>query len=135
MFIGNRYAYSFIYFLIIFNHYLFLTSAIEKKFYPVSESKTCNSCGISTNISEIFYVFRKSLKILTSFTRSSHRRCSVKKVVLRNFAKFIGKLCARDSFLIKSLAQVFSCKFCEISKNTFFTQNLRTTASVYPLNA
>ena len=37
--------------------------------------------------------------------------------------------CARDSFLIKlqasfikeeSLAQVFSCKFCETSKNTFF---------------
>ena len=37
---------------------------------------------------------------------------------------------ARDSFLIKfqawnfikneSLAQVFSCEFCEISKNTFF---------------
>ena len=38
--------------------------------------------------------------------------------------------CARDSFLVKfqacnfirneSLAQVFSCEFCEISKNTFF---------------
>ena len=42
---------------------------------------------------------------------------------------------ARDSFLIKlqasscnfikkeSLALVFSCEFCEISKNTFFLQN------------
>ena len=27
------------------------------------------------------------------------------------------------------LPQVFSCEFCEISKNTFFTENLRTTAS------
>ena len=26
-------------------------------------------------------------------------------------------------------AQVFSCKFCEISKNLFFTEHLRTTAS------
>ena len=36
-----------------------------------------------------------------------------------------------ESFLKKTLAQVFSCKFCEIYKNTFFTEHLRTTASVY----
>ena len=29
-----------------------------------------------------------------------------------------------------TLAQVFSFKFCEISKNTFFTEHLWTTASV-----
>ena len=29
----------------------------------------------------------------------------------------------------ESLAQVFSCEFCEISKNTFFTEYLQTTAS------
>ena len=29
----------------------------------------------------------------------------------------------------KSLAQVFSCEFYEISKNTFFTEHLRKTAS------
>ena len=34
----------------------------------------------------------------TAISRSSHRRCSVKKGVLRNFAKFIGKhLCQRTS--------------------------------------
>ena len=41
--------------------------------------------------------------------------------------------CARVSFLIKlqeTLAQVFCCKFCEISKNTFSTEHLRTTAPV-----
>ena len=27
-------------------------------------------------------------------------------------------------------AQVFSCEFCEISKNTFFTQHVWTTASM-----
>ena len=27
------------------------------------------------------------------------------------------------------LAQVLSCEFCEISKNTFLTENLWTTAS------
>ena len=43
--------------------------------------------------------------------------------------------CTRVSFLInfikkESLAQVFSCKFCEISKITFFTEHLWATASV-----
>ena len=49
--------------------------------------------------------------------------------------------CARASFLIKlkasscsfikkeTLAQMFSCEFCEISKNTFFTEHLLATAS------
>ena len=30
----------------------------------------------------------------------------------------------------ETLAQVFSCEFCEIFKNTFFTEHLWTTASV-----
>ena len=30
----------------------------------------------------------------------------------------------------ETLAQVFSCEFCWISKNTFFTKHLRTTASI-----
>ena len=34
------------------------------------------------------------------------------------------------SFIQKeTLAQVFSCVFCEIFKNTFFTEHLRTTAT------
>ena len=58
-----------------------------------------------------------------------------KKVIHENFANFTGKhLCERLFFnkaaglrpatlLKKSLAQVFSCESCEISKNTFFSQN------------
>ena len=30
----------------------------------------------------------------------------------------------------ETLAQVFSCEFCEIAKNTFFTEHLWTTACV-----
>ena len=30
----------------------------------------------------------------------------------------------------ETLAQVFSCEFCEISNNTFFTEHLCVTASV-----
>ena len=33
----------------------------------------------------------------------------------------------------EALAQVFFCEFCEILKNTFFTEHLWTTASVWVL--
>ena len=62
---------------------------------------------------------------------SSHGMCSVRKNVLRNFAKYTGArvsgTCPRVSFLInfsinfikkETMAQVFSCEFCEISNNT-----------------
>ena len=81
--------------------------------------------------------------------RSSHWRCSVKKMFLeisQNSQKytcarvsFLIKLqtsqnsqknaCARVSFLIKFQAKVVSCEFCEISKN-FFIEQLCATASV-----
>ena len=66
----------------------------------------------------------------------------MKKDVLINFTIFAGKrLCQnlffnnvvglRHATLLKkeTLAQAFSCEFCRISKNTFFTEHLWTTAS------
>ena len=53
-----------------------------------------------------------------------------KKGVLKNFAKFTGKHLCQSLFFKKNfikketLAQVFSCEFCEIFKNTFFTEHL-----------
>ena len=69
--------------------------------------------------------------------RSSHRRCSVGEGVLRNFAKFLEKHLCQSLFFNKvaglrkkeTLTRVFSCEFCEIFKNTFFTEHLWTTAS------
>ena len=64
--------------------------------------------------------------------RSSHRRYSVKKVFLEISQNSQENTCVRDSFLIKlqaSLAQVFSCEFCEVSKNSFFTEHIWATAS------
>ena len=67
-----------------------------------------------------------------------------KKGVLRNFAKFIGiHLCqsaffnrvaglrpqACNSIKKDTLAQVFSCEFCEISKDTFSYRTLPVAAS------
>ena len=38
---------------------------------------------------------------LLATVRSSHRRCSVKQVVLRNFAKFTGKQLRQSLFFNK----------------------------------
>ena len=59
--------------------------------------------------------------------QSSHQRCSVRKGVLRNFTKFKGKhLCLSLLFIkVAGLTQVFSCEFCELSKNTFSQGNSR----------
>ena len=69
--------------------------------------------------------------------RGSRRRCCIKKGLLKNFSKFTEKhLCqslffnkdagAADNFIKKeTLAQVFSCEFCKIFKNTFFIEHLR----------
>ena len=71
------------------------------------------------------------------FLEAVVQRCSVREGVLRNFAKFTGKQLCQSIFLNKvagqkacnfiekeTLAQVFSCEFTEVSKNTFFIEHL-----------
>ena len=65
-----------------------------------------------------------------------------KKVILKNFAKFTGKHLCQSHFFNKvaglrpvkkeTLALVFSCEFCEISRNTFShtTPPMAASASV-----
>ena len=70
------------------------------------------------------------------------QRCSVKKVFLEILQTSQENTCVRVSFLIKlkalglqlyikkeTLAQVFLCEFCEISKNTFSYRTPPVTAS------
>ena len=45
----------------------------------------------------------------------------------------IPKISSLTCNFIKKEAQVFSCEFCEISKNTFFTEHLLTSVSVISL--
>ena len=65
-------------------------------------------------------------------SRSSRAEVFCKKGVLGNFTKFTGKHLYQSllfnkvtglwpaTLLEKTLSHVFSCEFCEISKNTFF---------------
>ena len=69
---------------------------------------------------------RRTLFSIKIGFKSSHQRCSIIKSVFRNFTKLKGKHPVPESFLIlflikkETLAQVFSCEFCEISQNTFY---------------
>ena len=64
------------------------------------------------------------------------RRCFVREMFLKTLRNSQETTCARASFLItlqalynfikkETLAQVRSGEFCEISKQTFFTEHLR----------
>ena len=75
------------------------------------------------------------------FTEAVVWRCFVEKVFLEILQNSQENTCARASFLIKlqtsacnfikkeTLAQVFSCEFCEISKNIFFYRTPPVAAS------
>ena len=55
-----------------------------------------------------------------------------KKFVLRNVAKFTGKHLEACNFIKnKTLAQVFYCEFCDISKNTCSYRTPPVAASVH----
>ena len=98
------------------------------------------------------------LRFYNGTLRSSHQKCYIKKVFLEISQNSQESTCVRVFFLQnisgdcfckhsyplqfpipagrthtkkkEALAQMFSCEFCEISKNTFFKEHLRTTASV-----
>ena len=69
-----------------------------------------------------------ALKIIARYGlpqyRSSHRRCSIKKVFIKILQSSQENTCARVT-----LTQVFSCEFCKIFKNSFFTEYIRANAS------
>ena len=77
---------------------------------------------------------RRSKTIECSFTFKRQNQppevfCK-KKEDIKNFSKFTGKHLCHSLFLKKkTLGQAFSCEFWEISKNTFFTEQLLTNAS------
>ena len=75
---------------------------------------------------------RVSLSKNCQSDKSSLPEVFCKRRVLRNFAKFTGKhLCQSLCNFVKqeTLAQVFSCEFCEISKNTFLHRTPLVAAS------
>ena len=78
---------------------------------------------------------------IQEWTEAVVQRCSIKKLFIEISQNSKESTCARVSFLIKlqaeaynfikkeTLAQLFSCEFCKISKNTFFYRTPLEAAS------
>ena len=130
---------------------MFLKKGVLRNFTKFTGKQLCQSLffnkvagGVNMHFCSFFFrlqIISKAIDgkirnaLCFEIIRSSHHRCSVKKDVLRNFTKFIGKHLCQSLILInffnfikkETLTQVFSCEFCEIFKNTFFTEHLWTT--------
>ena len=66
------------------------------------------------------FIFMMKLRNFYLSIINSHRRCSVRKGILRNFSKFTGKLLCQSLFF-NNVART--------PKNTFFTEHMWATAS------
>ena len=91
--------------------------------------KNLKEIGITQDVSKL------TIFMNLWYDNGSHRRCSVRKGVLRNFtgkhlcqSLFFNKVC-RSNATGETLAQVFSCELCETSKSTFFTEHVWAAAS------
>ena len=77
------------------------------------------------------------ITILPTVTEAVAMRCSIKKVFLKMLENSQGNTCVGVSFLPQAWnfmkketpTHVFSCEFCEIFKNTFFSGTLPVAAS------
>ena len=82
----------------------------------------------------------RTFMIALLVVRSSHRRCSIKKLFSKNFVIFSRKHLCWRLFLIKLSgsrlywkeipAPVFFCEHYKIFKNSYFEKHLRTGASI-----
>ena len=129
---------------LIFTNYLFKTTftkskpkeIIHKNYRKFNENNSNQDLENQLS-SEQLKDYASFEKIVLSIFRSSRLEVFCKKGVLRNFAKFTEKHLCQSLFFNKiagtacnfikkeTLPQVFSREFCEISKNTFYTEHLR----------
>ena len=93
-----------------------------------------------------FFGMSKENNFLVSFSKLQKQppKCSVKKIVFENFARFTGKhLCwgllliklqawKPATLLKKNPARVPSCEYCKICKNNYFDEHLRTAVYLGP---
>ena len=94
-------------------------------------------------IKSIFYSNESNITI--SYPEAVTQRCSMKKVFLQNLQNWQENTCVKFSFFNKvaglwplacnfikkeTLAQMFSCKFCKICKNSFFSRTSLVAVSL-----
>ena len=93
---------------------------------------SCEFCEISKNtfFTEHLWTTASAGEFLKSlrYRSRSHQTCSIKKVFLKFSQNSLKDTCARELYLkLEILAQVLSCKFCKIFKNTISSERHCTT--------
>ena len=80
-------------------------------------------------MSEVIYWWSANTLFSTMFStdRSSHQRCSIKKLFLK-ISKYSQEKPWAYNYFIKTHQHVFSCEYCKIFQNTYFEEHLRTAA-------
>ena len=64
-------------------------------------------------------IVKRKEETVSTENRSNHQRCFKKKVYLKISQNLQENICARTPFIKKeTLAEVFSCAFCKLSKNS-----------------
>ena len=128
----------------------------------ITESRNCvKSLGIYTDsnfafgnhlnricckVSQKLHALSRFVKYISDekrMFRSSHQKCSIKKGVLRNFAKFTGKYLCQSLFFNKIAGlgpatllkkrlwhRCFPVNFAKFLRTPFLTEHLWTTVSV-----
>ena len=114
----------------------------QAKYYPNSVLRLICHENMQTNKYNNDFGFSNCKECTDSLNyKSSRPDVFCQKGVLRNFAKVTGKHMCQSLFFnkvaggacnfikIETMAQVFSCEFCEISKNTIFYRTPLVAAS------
>ena len=113
----------------------------------ISSVTRSGAIGLKICMFHLVYLLKKRINLNGSErlnTEAVAKRWSVRKVFLEISKNSQGNTCARISFLIKfqasnflkkeTLAQVLSCEYCEISKNTFCYRTPPAVASVVKMD-
>ena len=91
-------------------------------------------CLHATKVVAIRFSEKLFLFFISVLLEAVAQRCSVKKVFLEISQNSQENTCARVSFLINCRPEVFSCEFCEISKNTFsYTKQNKSQLKYYEM--
>ena len=104
----------------------------KSTYHDLKDSKlVCHWVHLNSQINKP----RSDSEVGWSKLKSSHQSCSIKKLFLKISQNSQEETCARVSFLAcnfstETLAQVFSCKFCEFFKTPFSSEHLWKTASL-----
>ena len=113
--------------------YVILTLKKTKRTSYSSTQRGVNKHIKMSRLNQILKVGSRKLKRALLFVRSSHQKCSVRKGVLRNFAKFTAKRLCQSYFFLLKKRLCHRCSPVNFAKYpTFFYRTPPVTVLILP---